>query len=203
MIDFKKLPTDIREWILSDQIVDLIRGLESRIDVPGIHTGITAGIIYKLVTKTINPEAVVDVLKTAKLNEEQISTITKELRDKLLAPIKISLIGNLSVDIELINSSDNSSRPSTSPIPTVVNLKNQPPRPSSGMEIRPQSGNNAPFIIHRENPDLRPFIQTPPPGDAAKRSTPDAFPEAKTGESERIVHYSGPVTKIGEERKAP
>ncbi len=122
------MPENIREWLGSNALLYLIINLNRRLGLQGIKSAVVPDLILQIAIKELRPKDLPDKLsKELGLGREMAFNITKEIEEKMLRPIEVSLRNELGVDIKEIY---------ITPIPKAPTPAIPPP--PIGMPVRPQ-----------------------------------------------------------------
>ena len=196
-MDYKSLPQKIQDWLGSDTLTYLMMDLSDRFHLKPEQESVIPIAIFNLATGKIKPQDFKkSVAEGLNLSPETLVAAIRMAKERALKPIQFSLMRDVGIDIDLIDTGGEARSPMPPPNPAPgqaipgrlppIDLRNK----GTATESRPAPRtDDQPFILHRENPDLGPFTQkvgAPRPPSSEKN------PE----EPKRVVHYSGPVTRL-------
>jgi len=86
----KEVPIKIKNHLGSDEIIGIIDRLNNNARI--FEPSILPLLLYRLITKELAPEKIHDqILKDLNFSEEKTNAITREIKEKILEPIKLDL----------------------------------------------------------------------------------------------------------------
>ena len=94
------LPTDIKDWILSDSVLAITISINSRAGLWGSELSVIPSLITRLVLRQIKPVAFLPELirQLPMLTVGQASGVAEQIRDRILQPIRNGLRNSLGIN---------------------------------------------------------------------------------------------------------
>lgn len=156
MLSFQELPEAIRTWLTSNEVTDVVVGLNKQFSVRGEKIKVISRIGTRLVIGAIKPEEFLIALKNElELPEGAVQEIAGRLKGEVFKPIADGLKNVIGVDIDKIpvqakNINTPPKQPAPRPIQDVIPVTSiAPALPATNYKLQ---ADKKPFMLHEETP---------------------------------------------------
>ena len=198
---FASLPEEIKDWIGSSEVTDLIIDLSEDFELNEEQIPVVSRAIMRLVTQDLGPrDFISELTNQLQIDKDKAKSIAEKITSDVLSPIEEDLKKS-GVDIGLIIEYSRESAPQTplqQTTPEVAPPENLPAPPQRPKPMLPDK----PLILHQEedvesagqeNFSSKPSFRYTEPGAAQTEEQPETKIEGL-----RVVHYSSFLTPFNQ-----